>query len=122
MALAGFYRPAEKFYGVIYVCDAGYYSVGGQTACEVCAGGTSSSMGSSVCIAAPSGQPTWQPTGHPTRQPTGQPSRQPTGQPSRQPTTQPSSVMECSIGGYVASGVCSLVPAGNVVCMMCVLY
>ena len=37
----------------------------------------------------------------------------PTGQPSRQPTTAPSSTKQCSVGGYVASGICSLVPAGN---------
>ena len=44
---------------------------------------------------------------------TSSPTGQPTRQPSSQPTIAPSSVRQCSVGGYVASGVCSLVPAGN---------
>ena len=61
----------------------------------------------------PSGQPTRQPTKQPSGQPTGQPTTQPTNQPSSDPTTAPSSYTECSVGGYVESGVCTLVPAGK---------
>ena len=99
---AGFYRPANNVMnGVYYACSSGYYAPSGSSSCIACPLQTTSAIGATSCISVPTGQPT--------RQPTSQPSIQP----SSQPTLSPSSVQPCSVGGYVASGVCSVVPAGK---------
>ena len=114
---AGFYRPANKpIDGIYYACSRGDFAIAGSSSCQPCPPLTSSDFGASSCFNIPTGQPSSQPSSQPTRQPTqpsGQPSMQPSRQPSSQPTTAPSSLHKCSVGGYVASGVCSRVPAGN---------
>jgi hypothetical protein len=98
----GYYRPASSTSGTYYVCDAGYYSVSGATACTACGGGGISSIGSSACEY-PTGSPTAQPTSPtsmptsiptpvPTARPTAQPSRKPTPGPTKAPTAKPSAL------------------------------
>jgi hypothetical protein len=88
---AGYYKPRLSFSDNYYVCDQGYYSVAGSTACTACSY-AAGQFGSSACVV-----PTGTPAGSPTAAPTANPSE------------------DCPSGTYVDADSCVIVPAGKMV-------
>jgi hypothetical protein len=90
---AGYFKPKASFSDNYYICAPGTYSVAGASVCTTCPYYTTSA-GATICTtptSQPSSQPSSRPSSQPTKLPTSQPSNQPSSLPSLQPTAQPSS-------------------------------
>ena len=52
---AGYYLPADMFFGNYYACPAGSYSLSGSSACTPCGSAAYSSVAASACVSCPPG-------------------------------------------------------------------
>ena len=52
---AGYYLPADMFFGNYYACPAGSYSLSGSSACTPCGPAAYSSVAASACVSCPPG-------------------------------------------------------------------